>query len=200
MSDDAVDKGKRRFLIQMTSVVGTAGAVGIAVPFVRSMNPSARAEAAGAPVEVDISSMQPGELMIVEWRKKPVWIMKRTEQNMADLAKLDEKLEDPASISSKQPAYAKNAHRSNEQHRNIVVMEGVCTHLGCSPKFRPEMGVTDFDGEWLGGFFCPCHGSKFDLAGRVYAGAPAPTNLPIPPYKFINDTTILLGVDPEGAA
>lgn len=200
MSNDAVDKGKRRFLIQMTSGLGVIGAAGFAVPFVKAMNPSARAQAAGAPVAVDISKLQPGEMMVVEWRKKPVWIVNRTDQNMADLTKLEKKLADPASKGSKQPGYTKNQHRSNVQHKNIVVMEGICTHLGCSPKHRPEMGVTDFDSEWLGGFFCPCHGSKFDLAGRVYAGAPAPTNLPIPPYKYINDTTIMVGLDPEGVA
>jgi ubiquinol-cytochrome c reductase iron-sulfur subunit len=200
MSDDAVDKGKRRFLVQMTTIVGGAGAVGLAVPFVRSMNPSARAEAAGAPVAVDISKLQPGEMVIVEWRKKPVWIVNRTDQNLADLAKLEEKLADPASEGSIQPEYAKNQYRSNDKNKNILVMEGICTHLGCSPKYRPEMAPADLGDDWIGGFFCPCHGSRFDMAGRVYSGVPAPTNLPVPPFRYINESTVLVGVDPEGVA
>jgi ubiquinol-cytochrome c reductase iron-sulfur subunit len=200
MSDDAVDKGKRRFLVQMTTIVGGAGAVGLAVPFVRSMNPSARAEAAGAPVAVDISKLQPGEMVIVEWRKKPVWIINRTDQNLADLAKLEDKLADPASEGSIQPEYARNQYRSNDKNKNILVMEGICTHLGCSPKYRPEMAPADLGDDWIGGFFCPCHGSRFDMAGRVYSGVPAPTNLPVPPYRFINESTVLVGVDPEGVA
>lgn len=200
MSDDAVDKGKRRFLIGMTSAVGAAGTVGLVVPFVKSMLPSERAQAAGAPVAVDISKLQPGEMVIVEWRKKPVWVINRTEQNLADLASLDSKLADPVSEGSVQPGYAKNAYRSNDKNKNIIVLEGICTHLGCSPKYRPEIGVVEFDSDWKGGFFCPCHGSKFDIAGRVYAGAPAPTNLSVPPYVYINDTTIMVGVDPEGVA
>jgi len=200
MSDNAVDKGKRRFLIQMTSVVGGAGAVGLVVPFVKSMNPSARAQAAGAPVAVDISKLQPGEMVIVEWRKKPVWIVNRTDQNMADLAKLEDKLADPVSEGSKQPEYAKNQYRSSEKHKNILVMEGICTHLGCSPKYRPEVAPADLGEDWIGGFFCPCHGSRFDLAGRVFSGVPAPTNMPVPPYKFLNDTTVVVGENPEGVA
>jgi len=200
MSNDAVDKGKRRFLIQMTSVVGGAGAVGLVVPFVKSMNPSARAQAAGAPVAVDISKLQPGEMVIVEWRKKPVWIVNRTDQNMSDLPKLDDKLADPASEGSKQPEYAKNEYRSNEKHKNILVMEGICTHLGCSPKYRPEVAPADLGEDWIGGFFCPCHGSRFDLAGRVFSGVPAPTNMTVPPYKFLNDTTVMVGENPEGVA
>lgn len=200
MSDNAVDKGKRRFLIQMTSVVGGAGAVGLVVPFVKSMNPSARAQAAGAPVAVDISKLQPGEMVIVEWRKKPVWIVNRTDQNMADLAKLEDKLADPVSEGSKQPEYAKNQYRSSEKHKNILVMEGICTHLGCSPKYRPEVAPADLGEDWIGGFFCPCHGSRFDLAGRVFSGVPAPTNMPVPPFKFLNDTTVVVGENPEGVA
>jgi ubiquinol-cytochrome c reductase iron-sulfur subunit len=200
MSDDAVDKGKRRFLIQMTSVVGGAGAVGLVVPFVKSMNPSARAQAAGAPVAVDISKLQPGEMIIVEWRKKPVWIVNRTDQNMADLAKLEDRLADPVSEGSKQPEYAKNEYRSSEKHKNILVMEGICTHLGCSPKYRPEVAPADLGEDWIGGFFCPCHGSRFDLAGRVFSGVPAPTNMTVPPFKFLNDTTVVVGENPEGVA
>ena len=197
MRNAAVDTSKRRFLVALTSAAGAVGAVGVAVPFISSMNPSARAEAAGAPVEVDISKLQPGERLIVEFRKKPVWVVYRTEQNLADLGKLDGRLQDPKSEGSIQPEYAQNKARSREDRKNILVVEGICTHLGCSPQYRPDV---EPDAGWLGGFYCPCHGSRFDLAGRVYAGAPAPTNLPIPKYQFINDTTILVGDDSAGAA
>lgn len=200
MSDDSVDKSKRRFLVQLTSATGAVGAVGLIIPIVKSMNPSARAAAAGAPVEVDISKIQPGEMIIVEWRKQPVWILNRTEQNMADLPKLDKVLADPKSDGSIQPSYAKNEYRAPDKHKNMLVAVGICTHLGCSPKYRPELAPDDLGKDWIGGFFCPCHGSRFDLAGRVYAGVPAPTNLVIPPYKYINDTTIVVGENPEGAA
>lgn len=196
---EAVDQNKRRFLIGMTAAAGTVGAVGIAVPFVKSMLPSARAQAAGAPVEVDISKLQPGELLIVEWRKKPVWIVNRTDKNLAELASLNAKLTDVSSEGSKQPGYAKNEHRSRETNKNVLVMVGICTHLGCSPKHFPDLAPAGFEDGWVGGFYCPCHGSTFDLAGRVYKGAPAPANLEIPKYKFINDTTILVGED-EGTA
>jgi len=196
---EAVDQNKRRFLIGMTAAAGTVGAVGIAVPFVKSMLPSQRAQAAGAPVEVDISKLQPGELLIVEWRKKPVWIVNRTDKNLAELASLNTKLTDVSSEGSKQPGYAKNEHRSRETHKNVLVMVGICTHLGCSPKHFPDLAPAGFEDGWVGGFYCPCHGSTFDLAGRVYKGAPAPANLEIPKYKFINDTTILVGED-EGTA
>lgn len=197
MSNDGVDTSRRRFLIAATSAVGAVGAVGVVVPFGLSMNPSARAKAAGAPVEVDISKLEPGAKVTVEWRGKPVWIVRRTEQNMKDLASLDGLLTDPASENTaQQPEYAKNTHRSVEAHPEIMVMVGICTHLGCSPTFRPEVGAADMGGdEWKGGFFCPCHGSKFDLAGRVYAGVPAPTNLVVPPHKYLSDTVILVGED-----
>ena len=200
MSNDAVDTSKRRFLVALTSAAGAVGAVGLAVPFISSMNPSARAEAAGAPVEVDISKLQPGELIIVEYRKKPVWIVNRTDEALANLEKLTGKLADPNSDGSLQPEYAKNQNRSRDKNKHIIVVEGICTHLGCSPKYRPELAPDDLGSDWLGGFYCPCHGSRFDLAGRVYAGVPAPTNLPIPKYKYINDTTILVGDDSGAAA
>lgn len=199
MSTEGIDTSRRRFLLASTSVVGAVGVVGIAVPFIDSMNPSARAQAAGAPVEVDISKLQPGERLTVEWRSKPVWILRRTEQNMADLKTLNEKLADPMSDKSKQPEYAKNLYRSRDKNPEIAVLIGICTHLGCSPTFRPEMAPPDLGKEWKGGFFCPCHGSKFDLAGRVYSGVPAPTNLVIPPYKYLSDSVILVGED-GGAA
>ena len=197
MSTDGVDQGRRRFLTAATVVVGGVGAVAAAVPFVVSMQPSARALAAGAPVEADISKLEPGQMMTVEWRGKPVWLVRRTEQNLKDLPSLDGKLLDPGSEANQQPDYAKNPNRSIKPE--LVVMEGVCTHLGCSPTYRPEIAPGDLGADWRGGFFCPCHGSRFDLAGRVYAGVPAPKNLKIPPYTFLSDTRILVGVD-QGAA
>lgn len=197
MSTDGVDTSKRRFLTAATSVVGGAGVVAALVPFVNSMSPSARAEAAGAPVEVDLSKMKPGQQQTVEWRGKPVWIIRRSEQNLADLPSIDSKLSDPASEMAQQPVYAQNANRSIKPE--FVVLVGICTHLGCSPTFRPEVAPADLGADWKGGFFCPCHGSKFDLAGRVFSGVPAPKNLEVPPYKFLSESKILVGVD-QGAA
>ena len=194
---DGVDLKKRRLLTATTSVVGAVG-VGFALwPFIASMNPSARARSAGAPVEADISKLEPGGLMRVSWRGKPVWIVRRTDQNVADLESLNAKLADPNSDAPQQPEYAKNIHRSLKPE--FLVAVGICTHLGCSPTYRPEMAPADLGAEWKGGFFCACHGSKFDLAGRVYAGVPAPTNLVIPPYQFLGDTNIMIGED-GGAA
>jgi len=197
MSDQDVDKSRRRFLTAATSVVGAIGVTGVAVPFVFSMNPSAKALAAGAPVEADFSKLEPGQMMVVEWRKKPVMIVRRTEKNLQDLTSLESSLADIDSKQSNQPDYALNKHRSIKPE--YLVMVGICTHLGCSPKHRPEVAPEDLGKEWLGGFFCPCHGSRFDLAGRVYSGVPAPTNMDIPKYKFLSDTSILIGED-EGAA
>jgi ubiquinol-cytochrome c reductase iron-sulfur subunit len=200
MSTDGIDTSRRRFLLASTSVVGAVGVVGIAIPFIQSMNPSARAQAAGAPVEVDVSKLAPGERVTVEWRGKPIWVVRRTEQNMEDLPTLNDRLADPQSQAPQQPAYAQNEFRAREDNPEIAVLIGICTHLGCSPTYRPEPGAKDLGGkEWKGGFFCPCHGSKFDLAGRVYAGVPAPTNLVIPPFKFLSDSVVLVGED-GGAA
>lgn len=194
MSEQDVDKSRRRFLTAATTVVGAIGAGAAVVPFVGSMMPSARALSAGAPVEVDISKLEPGRRLVIEWRKKPVWVVHRTKQNLDDLAKLEDKLADIDSNSSKQPSYAKNKHRSIKPEYLVVV--GICTHLGCSPQYRPEVGNVSFDSSWLGGFFCACHGSKFDLAGRVYAGVPAPINLVIPPYMYTNgDKVVVIGDD-----
>jgi len=193
---DSVDTSKRRFLTTLTSVAGTVGAVGVAYPLLASMAPSARTLAAGASVEVDISKLEPGARIVDLWRKQPVWILRRTKETLADLGKVTDFLSDPVSAKSKQPGYAQNTYRSTKGREEILVMIGLCTHLGCSPTYRPELGVPELGGNaWFGGFFCPCHGSRFDLAGRVYKGSPAPTNLSIPPYKFINDTTILIGED-----
>lgn len=199
MSTDGVDNSKRRFLtIAATSAVAAVGAVGAAVPFIASMNPSARAKAAGAPVEADFSKLQPGQKMTVEWRGKPVWIIHRTEQNIKDLPTLDAMLRDPKSLNKdQQPSYAENEGRSIKPE--FAIMVGICTHLGCSPTYRPELAPEDLGPKWRGGFLCPCHGSRFDLAGRVYKNVPAPKNLVIPPYKYLSDTRVIIGVD-GGAA
>ena len=197
MSDQTVDNGKRRFLVTASSVVGGVAAVGIATPFVASWFPSARAKAAGAPVEVDVSKLEPGQLLTVEWRGKPVWILSRTKDMVDALPTLDSKLSDPKSEGSVQPDYAKNEGRSRKP--DVFVALGVCTHLGCSPTLRKEIGPADLGPDWKGGFLCPCHGSRFDLAGRVFAGSPAPINLESPPYLFKSDTTLLVGDDGKGA-
>jgi ubiquinol-cytochrome c reductase iron-sulfur subunit len=196
MSEGA-DLKKRRFLTATTSVIGAVGVVGVAVPFIASWQPSTRAKAAGAPVEADISKLGAGELLRVKWRGKPVWIMRRTEKNLEDLKTLDRKLADPASDMPQHPDYAKNPHRSRKPE--IWVAVGICTHLGCSPTYRPDVAPDDLGPDWVGGFYCACHGSRFDLAGRVFSGVPAPTNLVIPPYQFLDDNTVLVG-DDGGAA
>jgi len=198
MSEQEIDLKKRRFLTNATSVVGAVGVGFVAWPFLSSWMPSARAKAAGAPVDVDISKLEPGQLVRVLWRKKPVWIFKRDAATVSDLKTLDSMLTDPNNQEDQQPTYAKNTHRSIKAE--VAVIVGVCTHLGCSPTYRPELGAADLGGDaWKGGFYCPCHGSKFDLAGRVYAGAPAPTNLIVPPYHFVSDSLIRVGVDPKAS-
>jgi ubiquinol-cytochrome c reductase iron-sulfur subunit len=198
MSSDSVNAGRRRFLTAATSAVGAAGVVGVAVPFLGSWNPSAKAKAAGAPVKADISKIEPGQMVVVEWRGKPVYVMRRTEAQLAELPLLNGYLKDPDSEISAQPDYITGVDRSIRPE--ILVLVGLCTHLGCAPKFRPEVGVADFGGDkWQGGFFCPCHGSTFDLSGRVYSGVPAPSNLEVPPYSFISDNVIVIGVDQETA-
>ena len=184
-------------MIAATSVVGAVGAGYVAVPFIASMNPSAKARAAGAPVEADISKLEPGALLRVKWRGKPVWVVSRTEEMLAALPELDPMLADPNSAASIQPSYCQNATRSIKPQ--FLVAVGICTHLGCAPTYRPEVAPADLGPEWKGGFFCPCHGSRFDLAGRVYAGVPAPTNLVIPKHTYVSETTILVGED-GGAA
>ncbi|WP_028454549.1 ubiquinol-cytochrome c reductase iron-sulfur subunit [Chitinilyticum litopenaei] len=193
MSDQQVDNSKRRFLVIATSAAGAGAALGVATPFVASFLPSERAKAAGAPVEVDISKLEAGQKINVEWRGKPVWVVKRTPEMVAGLPKLDSKLADPKSDVDHQPEYCKNGNRSIKPE--IWVAVGVCTHLGCSPTFRPDLAPADLGADWLGGFYCPCHGSKFDLAGRVYSGVPAPTNLVIPPHKYLSDARLLIGED-----
>ncbi|TXH03871.1 MAG: ubiquinol-cytochrome c reductase iron-sulfur subunit [Nevskiaceae bacterium] len=197
MSKVGVDAGRRRFLTLTTVAVGGAGVVGAAIPFLASLSPSERAKALGAPITVDISKVEPGQRLVVAWRGKPVWIIRRTPDMLASLPKVDAALRDPNSDEAQQPAYAKNEARAIKPEWSVMV--GSCTHLGCSPTFRPDHPAPDVDANWQGGFYCPCHGSKFDLAGRVYQGVPAPLNLVVPPYRFVNDTTITIGED-QGAA
>jgi len=196
-SDDSVNNGKRRFLLGATTAVGAVGVLAAAVPFGMSLWPSERAKAAGAPVEVDISKLEPGQKINVEWRGKVVWVINRTPAMLATLPKLDARVVDPKSEVDHQPKNCKNEDRSIKPE--IFVAVGICTHLGCSPTFRPEVAPPDLGAEWLGGFFCPCHQSKFDLAGRVFKGVPAPSNLIIPPYKFLSDTRIVVGEDSKAA-
>lgn len=194
----APDGNKRRLLLGATSVVGAVGAAFVATPFLSSMAPSARAKAAGAPVEVDISKLEPGMMVTVEWRGRPVWIIKRSKEMLDALTKADDKVADPKSSLPQQPDYATNETRSIKAE--VLVVVGICTHLGCSPsekmKIGPDSGMGD---DWPGGFYCPCHGSKFDLAGRVFKGMPAPVNLVIPPHTYLTDSRLLVGEDKKGA-
>ena len=196
MSDDTVDHGKRRFLTLVTAGVGAVGAGFAATPFVWSMSPSDRAKAAGAPVEVDIGDLRPGRMLKVEWQGKPVWVLRRTEAMLASLPRVAPRLVDPNSAHSEQPEYVDREYRSIQSE--FLVLVGLCTHLGCSPTAKIEPGPASGMGEdWQGGFFCPCHGSIFDLAGRVYKDMPAPTNLVVPPYFFTDERTLLVGVDQD---
>ncbi len=196
--DQGVDKGKRNFLIAATSAVGGVFGAAVTVPFIVSMQPSARARAAGAPVEVDISKIEPGAMLTVEWRGKPVWILNRTKPMLETLAKDPGRLADPNSEASAQPDNCRNETRSIKPEYLVAV--GICTHLGCSPSpmFTPG-DASGLGAEWPGGFLCPCHGSRFDLAARVFAGQPAPTNLEIPPYYFMSDARVLVGEEKKGA-
>ena len=188
MSSDDADNNRRRFLTAATVVVGAVGTVAVAVPFLSSWSPSARAKTAGAPVQADIGKLEPGQQIIVKWRGKPVWVVRRDDAALATLPKVEDQLRDPLSEDSIQPEYATNEYRSRKPE--ILIMVGICTHLGCSPTYRPEI-TTDFQG----GFFCPCHGSKFDFAGRVYQSVPAPTNLTVPPHYYVSDSVIVIGED-----
>jgi ubiquinol-cytochrome c reductase iron-sulfur subunit len=197
MTTEDVNNGRRRFLTVATSAVGAAGVVGIAVPFVGSWNPSAKAEAAGAPVKADLTKLEPGAMVVIEWRGKPVYVVHRTQEMLELLSSVDGYLKDPESENAIQPTYVSGIERSIRPE--YLVIEGLCTHLGCAPKYRPEVGAADLGGDsWAGGFFCPCHGSKFDLAGRVYNGVPASTNLVIPPHNFAGNI-LEIGVDAEAA-
>ena len=197
MSAAGVDLKKRRVLTAAATVVGAVGAGFVAVPFVASMQPSARAKAAGAPVEADISKLEMGQMLRVKWRGKPVWVVRRSPEMLAALPGLDGSLRDPDSEQSEQPSYCKNTVRAIKPEFFVAV--GICTHLGCSPTYRPDMSAADLGADWKGGFFCPCHGSTFDLAGRVYQGVPAPLNLVVPPHQYLSDSQLLIGED-GGAA
>lgn len=190
-SEGVVDTSKRQFLTTALTVVGAVGAGFLSVPFLAAMNPSAKTKAMGVPVEADIGKLEPGQLIRVEWRGKPVWILSRTPEALATLPRLEDELRDPDSRESEQPKSSKNRFRSVKPE--IFVAIGICTHLGCSPIYRPEIAPPDLGNEWKGGFFCPCHGSRFDLAGRVYKSVPAPANLVIPPYRYLTETRILIG-------
>ena len=193
-----VDEKKRRLLLVATGVAGAAAAAGVAVPFLGSWFPSARALAAGAPVEVDISKMEVGQQITVEWRGKPVWILRRTPEMVAKLQGHDAVLVDPESKASRQPEYVKGPGRSIKPE--VFVAEGVCTHLGCSPTLKKEIGAaSDMGPDWPGGYYCPCHNSRFDLAARVFKGSPAPSNLTIPPHRYASDTSLVIGEDAKGA-
>lgn len=193
---EGVNNTRRNILIGSMTAVGAVGAGFVAVPFVQSWNPSAKAKAAGAPIKVNVGKIEPGAMIIEEWQGKAVMIVRRTPEALENIKKLDADMKDPASEQSVQPGYAKNQFRSIKDE--YLVMVGICTHLGCSPKYRP--GVGELDASWLGGFFCPCHGSKFDMAGRVYKGVPATANLTVPPYHFEGDDVIVVGVDPAEVA
>ncbi|QLQ26004.1 MAG: ubiquinol-cytochrome c reductase iron-sulfur subunit [Dechloromonas sp.] len=192
-----MDCGRRR-LIVATAAVGGAGAVAVLVPFVSSLLPSERAKAAGAPVEAEIGKLEAGQMMTVEWRGKPVWIINRTKEMLATLPKLNDQMADPKSEKDMQPAYAQNENRSIKPEYMVVI--GICTHLGCSPSSKFKPGADEgMPADWLGGFLCPCHGSTFDFAGRVFKAKPAPTNLEVPPHVYLSDTRILIGEDKKGA-
>jgi ubiquinol-cytochrome c reductase iron-sulfur subunit len=199
MSEIAVEMDRRRFLTGTAVVIGGVGAGFASIPFLASFQPSERTKAIGAPVEADIGQLEPGQRVIVRWRGKPVWIVRRTNEQVEMLKGLDTStLRDPDSAESEQPEFALNAWRSVRPE--LLVLVGICTHLGCSPTFMPEAGRDDMGADWPGGFYCPCHGSKFDLAGRVFAGVPAPLNLVVPPYKFLSETRVLIGEANGGAA
>lgn len=184
-------QASRRRLLVTTAGVGGAGLIATALPFVESMAPSERAKAAGAPAEVDVSEVAPGTMVTIEWRGRPVWVVHRTPQMLEQLGRHDDILADPQSAEPLQPEYTRNPHRSLKPP--IFVAVGICTHLGCIPVYRP--GAGEMEPDWPGGFYCPCHGSKFDLAGRVFKNVPAPRNLEIPPHSYVTDTRLLIGVD-----
>lgn len=196
MPIDGVNNGRRRFLIATTSVVGVTGVGIAAIPFLESWKPSAKAQAIGAPVQVNIEGLEAGQLLKVQWRGQTIGILRRSKQTLDLLSGLDERLRDPSSQESEQPVFAQNEARSLQAEYLVVNMH--CTHLGCVPELIPTVGPEPFDDDWKGGFFCPCHKSKFDMAGRVYKAVPAPTNLRIPPYSFLDNKTVVIGVSAEG--
>lgn len=197
MPSDGVNKNRRRFLVATTSVVGAVGAGFTAVPFIKSWKPSAKAQAVGAPVQVSLDGLEPGQILKVQWRGQTIGILHRSEETLGLLPEVDSDLRDPESLESEQPEFAQNESRALRGEYLVVNMH--CTHLGCVPQMIPEVGAQPFEENWKGGFYCPCHKSKFDMAGRVYKGVPAPANLKIPPYSFLDDSTLVIGVSPGGA-
>ena len=193
MHDGEIDQHRRRFLTTAATIVGGVGVAATAVPFISTMTPSAKTKAIGGPVEVDISELKPGQRLTVKWQGKPVWIIRRDEKILSDIESLDSEVRDPDSDIDQQPQYAKNEYRSIKPEYLVVI--GLCTHLGCSPNYFTAEDQQDLGPDWKGGFFCPCHGSRFDLAGRVYKGVPAPANLVVPPYRFVTDSRIIIGDD-----
>ena len=198
MPTDGVNKRRRRFLVATTAVVGAVGAGFAAVPFIQSWQPSAKAQSMGAPVQIDVAKLEPGQLLKVQWRGQTIGILRRTPESLRLLPEVNPDLRDPESLESEQPSYAQNEVRALKEEYLVVNMH--CTHLGCVPQMVPQVGPQSFQENWKGGFFCPCHKSKFDMSGRVYKGVPAPTNLKIPPYSFIDNRTLLIGVSQEGVA
>ena len=199
MSEHVIDAGRRKILVTSVGVVSAVGATVAAVPFLSTMSPSARALASGAPVEVDVSKLEPGQKIQIEWRRKPVWVVRRTDEMISSLDQIESQLRDPGSeVLGQQPAFARNQARSINPR--VLVLVGICTHLGCSPTFRPELAPEDLGPKWLGGFYCPCHGSKFDISGRVYKNMPANKNLEVPPYRYISENLLVVGELEEGTA
>lgn len=200
MSNDGINEQRRRFLTVSTTVVGAVGVVGAAVPFIGSWNPSAKAEAAGAPVKLDISKLEPDAMTSIEWRGFPIFVIRRSQQTLENLEKLNDRVGDPMSEqASQQPQYAQNLYRAREERPEIMVFKAICTHLGCVPQYWDVNTRPSGEDEWYGGFFCPCHGSMFDLAGRVFRNVPAPTNLEVPPYYFESDNVLVIGLDSQEA-
>ena len=197
VGNDGMNSGRRRFLVAATSLVGAVGAVGAAVPFVGSWSPGARAKAAGAPVRINIGKLEPGQQMVAEWRGQPVFVLRRGAAILANLDKVAPQLADPQSVDSVQPDYVDRRLRSIKPE--ILLVVGICTHLGCSPSFRPEVAPVDLGADWVGGYFCPCHGSRYDLAGRVFKSQPAPLNLPVPAHAYESADIIVIGIDQEHA-
>lgn len=196
LKPESTNHQRRRFLVATTTLIGSVGLLGVAVPFISYMNPSASVRSAGAPVDIDISKLEPAQQITVSWRGKPVWVLRRTPQILEDLHSdaFQERLLDPdSSLTSQQPDYAQNVNRSVNEEFLVVI--AICTHLGCVPSFRPDRAPADLGPDWIGGYFCPCHGSKFDFAGRIYKAMPAPSNLVIPPYRFLSESVIRVGED-----
>ena len=196
MSKEGVDVGRRRFLTLTTTAVGAVGAGFAAVPFLASLAPSERAKALGASVSIDISKLEPGQMVVAVWRRQPIWVVRRTPEMLATLDTVASQLSDPDSKVEQQPDYITKTGAARALKPEFMVLRGICTHLGCSPKFRPDSPAPEIASDWKGGFFCPCHGSKFDLSGRVYAGVPAPTNLVVPQHRYKDDKTLVIGEDP----